>query len=95
MVLSAAPGGTGPADVGTVESSPRRAGGTKDCTQKGTELKTVTCPCHQTQRMKYVGTCRAFILRLGWYSTNTALATLHEHILVEKVKKEHLENKDT
>lgn len=42
----------------------------------------------------YVWTCRAFIPKLGYYSTNRALATLHERILVE-VKKQHLENKDT
>lgn len=66
MFLSTAPGWSRLADLKMVESSPCRAGRTKDYTEKkGTELKIVTCPCHETQGMKYVWTCRAFILRVG------------------------------
>jgi len=66
MFLSTAPGWSRLEDLETVESSPCRAGRKKIIhKKKGNELKIVTCPCHETQRMKYVWTCRAFILTLG------------------------------
>lgn len=66
MFLSAASGWSRLVDLETVESSPCRASRTKDYTEKkGTELKIVTCPCHETQGMTYVWTCRAFIPKLG------------------------------